>query len=171
MDLKGDTMTTTKTKVPWRLIVGYIVAALFTVLELLIISLWPTERTLLIPTVGLLTFFGVLIIVNIFSGSHDMRKGEVRNAIAASLLAVYFFLISGAVFAKDSPFHGLAEAQARLATADGEKAAADGTPINDIVKGLLDDYTSLIMVVVGFYFAGRSAEEIVKTWRRGKGDG
>ena len=166
---------------------GYVVAGLFTILEVLIIGVgygvfdWPPA--ILIPIIGLLTFFGVLIIVNVFSASSDLRKGEVRNAIAASLLAVYFFVVAVALFAPASPVYrveelGSIQPQEAITpetteTSDTEDALgaeiveeeAGATSANDIVKGLLDDYTSLIIVVVGFYFGGRSAEEIVKTLR------
>ena len=173
-------------------ITGYIVAGLFTIIELVIIGVgyasWKWPPAILIPTIGLLTFFGVLVIVNIFSASPDLRKGEIRNAIAASLLAVYFFMIAVTLFAPSSPVFKLqpisvSQSQASDVTTptdtsetgdDQTTQSSEGetqqTTINDIVKGLLDDYTSLMMVVVGFYFGGRSAEEIVKTLRGGKPD-
>ena len=176
-------------------ITGYLVAGVFTIVEIVIIglgySLWHWPPAILIPALGILTFFGVMIIVNLFSQSNDLRKGEIRNAIAASLLAVYFFLISVTLFAPSSPLlrfnqpetanapvtitaptetpnpDATATPEAQVAeenaAAEAEASASESTSVNDILKGLLTDFTKLIMIVVGFYFGGRSAEEIVKT--------
>lgn len=174
-------------------VIGYVVAGIFTIIELAIIgvgyAVWKWPPAILIPTIGMLTFFGVLIIVNIFSASSDLRKGEIRNAIAASLLAVYFFMIAVTLFAPSSPVFKLQTTSAASVAQSQEEATpsptetpetestgstpvtenqAQPTSVNDIVKSLLDDYTSLMMIVVGFYFGGRSAEEIVKTLRGGR---
>ena len=190
-------------------IAGYIAAGVLTILVVLVIwvgyKTFGTPPAILIPTVGLLVFFGVLIVVNLFSKSPDLQKGEVRKAVAASLLAVYFFIIAVALFAPASPIYkvpqtNLVQGQATAiedqdteeeaeeessvageaaeadvaeegseaeegAAEEGAAEAAGPTTANDIVNGLLNNFTKLIMVVVGFYFGGRSAEEIVKIWK------
>lgn len=66
---------------------------------------WPPS--ILIPTVGVVTFFGVLLAANLFSGDAALRKGEMRKAITASMLVVYFFFVSVILFASASPIYKL----------------------------------------------------------------
>jgi hypothetical protein len=165
--------------------IGYLVAAAFAIATLWIIkagySNWKWPPAILIPTIGLLTFFGVLIVANLFSRSRDLREGEVRTAVAASLLAVYFFLLAVTLFASSSPMFRIqpgtvtpsSQADADPATRttgprDNLRARVSETetlsPANqDLIRELLGSYTSLLMVVIGFYFGGRSVEQVAKT--------
>ncbi len=161
---------------------------------------WPPA--ILIPVVGMLTFFGTLALTNVTSTSPDFSKGEIRKAIAASLLSVYFFVMAVTLYASSSPIYKLesvAQASAQVADAptdgsetdaatdsstDGasstdttdsasasaaEEAATPKTPI-DLVNTLLDGFNKIILAVVGFYFAGRTVEEVTNN-RRGETSG
>jgi hypothetical protein len=225
-------------------IVGYSFAILFTILEIVLIYLaykiWELPPAILIPTVGMLTFFGVLIIVNLFSKNPELQKAEIRTAIAAALLVVYFFLLATTLFALPTnssvkPGSGTDSIKVSIPTKSLDKSGFRGDSItvsiptkllnpikpiistesnsgwellaykiekkktipsitdspkeqtnqnvepseiesetesvsaNELIKDLLSDYTSLIIVIVAFYFGGRSAEEIVKTLRGATG--
>lgn len=143
---------------------------------------WPPA--IMIPVIGILTFFGTLAFTNASSDSADLRKGEMRKAIAASLLSVYFFTLTVTLYANASPVYRLEEttqaaAHAAETPASGEgedgAAASEGadtastdetssakTPI-DLVNTMLDGFNKIIMLVVSFYFGGRAVEEIART--------
>jgi len=94
-----------------------------------------TFRSLLgIGLLGLSVMVGFLIGNNIVSKDKDYTRAEVRRSIALSVMAVFFALISF------------------------------GNEIEDkgILGEILSNYWKIVMVVVGFYFGGRSAERIVE---------
>jgi hypothetical protein len=107
---------------------------------------WHWSPAQLTPVVGIITFFGVLLISNLFSGESDMRKGEVRHAIAASILSVFYYVLAVLVFTGPDP-------------------QLD----NDTVKSVLDNFITMVAVVISFYFGTRSTEEIIKNWRTKSG--
>jgi hypothetical protein len=78
---------------------------------------------------------GVLIGVNILSGDDKLSKGEIRRAIGISCVAVFFGLL----------------------------AISNKVEYSDFSKDVLSNYWWVIMAIVGFYFGGRSAENIVTT--------
>ena len=129
----------------------------------------------ILPALGLSVFFGMLMIVNIFSLDPELQKGEMRKAIAASLLAVYFFIIAVTLFSVDSPIieapkpapNETQGSKEVLITYHEEipEAVVESTTINDMKNQLLKDFTKLMMIVIGFYFGGRTTEELFKTWK------
>lgn len=106
--------------------------------------------------VGVCSFFSMLALSSYFSENGSLMKGEMRRAIATSLIMVYFAILAMAVVEPGTSVLAMA-----LDEGEGELSPK---------VFLLKDFSTLIAVVVGFYFGGRSAEEIVKTWR-GVGNG
>lgn len=106
-----------------------------------------------IIVIGVFSFFSMLALSSYFSDKEDLMMGEMRKAIATSLIMVYFAILAMAVVEPGS--NVLAQAMSL-----GEGAESASPKIF-----LLKDFSTLIAVVVGFYFGGRSAEEIIKTWR------
>jgi multisubunit Na+/H+ antiporter MnhB subunit len=84
---------------------------------------------------GLCVMVGVLIGINILSGDDKLSKGEIRRAIGVSCVAVFFGLL----------------------------AISNKIEYSEFSKDVLSNYWWVIMVIVGFYFGGRSAENIVTT--------
>ncbi|MFZ5908877.1 MAG: hypothetical protein ACOYYU_02550 [Chloroflexota bacterium] len=83
---------------------------------------WGWPPSILVPVVGLIAFFGTLLIANIFSASPDLSAGEVRKAITAAVLVVYFFFIVLLLFSSSSPIYRLP------ANPAGSIAAEETTP-------------------------------------------
>ncbi|MGZ7117993.1 MAG: hypothetical protein ACXVHS_11230 [Methanobacterium sp.] len=84
---------------------------------------------------GIAIFFVVLIGADIFSGTTRLNTGEIRKAVTISFIAVYFL------------WFGLLSNNAMNSA---------------FMAPILDNYWKLIAVIIGFYFGGRSAEEIAK---------
>ncbi|HCR48566.1 MAG TPA: hypothetical protein DIW24_02980 [Bacteroidetes bacterium] len=93
---------------------------------------------LAITGTGVIAFFTTLYASNRLSNSSDLDKGEYRKAITTSFILVYFLLI-GAKTATDT----LASSQIQMGT-------------------LLDQFTYLVGMIVGFYFTS----SIVRDWRQ-----
>ncbi|KAF0107975.1 MAG: hypothetical protein FD146_1273 [Anaerolineaceae bacterium] len=139
-----------------RKILGVIATLLVPLLLVLVIVLaykeegfwaWDWSPAQLTPVVGIITFFGVLLISNLFSGESNMRNGEVRHAIAASILSVFYYVLAVLIF-----------------------TAPDSQLDNETVKDVLDNFITMVAVVISFYFGTRSTEEIIKNWRKKSSD-
>ena len=89
-----------------------------------------------IPAIGIITFFGVLTLSNVLSRSSALEKGEVRKALAVSIIFVYFSLL-GITFS------------GRLAD----------TEVGTTVIG---HFTTLVGVIIAFYFGSRAVESWAK---------
>src|SRR3990172_1439339 len=90
-----------------------------------------------VVAVGIITFFGVLTYAHGYSKSPSIDKGEVRVALAASLVIVYMYVMSMVFFS--------------------EELTLDDASAN--VGQLVESFTTIVIVVVGFYFGGRTFEE------------
>lgn len=90
-------------------------------------------------SMGVVTFFGILIIANYMSGSSPFNTGEVRKAIIGSFVTVYFALIPLLAF-------------------NGLRLPADQSTSTVIIS-----FTVIVGVIVVFYFLTRAIEEYVKT--------
>ena len=136
---------------------------------------WPPA--ILIPIIGLLTFFGTLALTNAVSQDPNFQKGEIRKAMAASLLSVYFFTLAVTLYADASPVYRL---QGEPSTAEETSAdtssdasadandASDKTPM-DLVNTMLDGLNKIMVTVVAFYFGGRAVEETARAVSSGSG--
>ena len=91
-----------------------------------------------VGSVGIVTFFGILMLVNYLSESPALEKGEVRKAIAGSFIAVYFTIVSLFTFTE-------------LSVSETETA-----------KTIIGHFTYLIGIIVVFYFASSSVREYLR---------
>ena len=105
-----------------------------------------TEAAVVI-IIGVFSFFSMLAISNYFTQDKNLMKGEMRKAMATSLIMVYFAILA----------LNLADSETGLAMASAGE--------DEITKALLSDFSTLIAVVIGFYFGGRSAEEVMKIFK------
>lgn len=175
-----------------RTLLGMFFLLLLIVTESLI-TWWGYKESLppaiLIPLAGIIAFFGMLFVANVFSDDPAISHGEMRKAITASIIVVYFFVITLALFKGVSPsyFAQTAEETAEPPATETEPpitkeptAAAEASPspetdkatagastaecpINtplQLVATIATSFTNLVGVVVGFYFVTRGAENI-----------
>ena len=93
---------------------------------------WP------VGSIGLITFLGILMLVNYLSESLAFDRGEMRKAIAGSFIAVYFALVSLLTFTGFCP--------------SSEKLA----------ETIIGHLTYLVGIVVVFYFGSSPVREYLK---------
>jgi hypothetical protein len=70
--------------------------------------------------------------------SRHLNEGEMRKAIAASFIVVYFALLSLFTFVESD------------------------TSYTGVFKAMIDHFTYLVGIIVVFYFGSRSVEEYMK---------
>ncbi|MDY9923131.1 hypothetical protein [Methanobacterium sp.] len=119
---------------------------MITILGVLDLVVIPAIITLLaIPllwifvSLGLVTFFGVMLIVNYMSGTSPFNTGEIRKAIIVSLITVYLAFVPLMAF-------GLVV-----------------FPVGNSAQAIVTNFTWLIGAVIVLYFATRPLEEYIKT--------
>ena len=113
-------------------IVVIIVAANITVLYLGATPMIPLMWS--IGGMGAITFFGTLILANLLSRSRNLDKGEIRKSITASLLVVYFVLISF------------------IACTDCDVADSK------YAETIIHSFTGIVGIMVAFYFGTRAVD-------------
>ena len=131
---------------------------------------------IMVPAVGIITLLGVLSISNFFQGNSDMRNGQIRAAIAASVLAVYFFVISLVMFTGASdklnyipPKESAPAAtnnDAQPAEGEGNTSASTSSTTTRQKSGMadvMDSFTDLVKVVILGYFAVRGVNEVTNS--------
>ena len=92
-----------------------------------------------IAGIGAITFFGTLMLANFLSKSHELNKGEMRKAIAASVIVVYFSLIA-------------------FLTCEDCKVVDP-----ELSKTIIGHFTYIVGIVIAFYFGVRAIEAWKKT--------
>lgn len=91
------------------------------------------NSTGIIAAVGIMTFFGMLIISSYHKNNiGDADKGTMRDALAGSLISVYFVILG-------------------LDMVKGIQTSTD--PI-------LNNFSSVIIILVAFYFGSKAATEV-----------
>lgn len=90
-------------------------------------------------SIGLITFFGVVVIVNYMSGTSPLDTGEIRKAVTVSFITVYFVFVPIVTFGsiripQDEPF-----------------------------KTIITNFTWIVGLIIAFYFGSRVIEEYVKS--------
>ena len=104
----------------------------------------------IIAFVGIVAFFGMLMITSYHQEHHPKHikghKGVMRRAIASSFIIVYFIVLSLVLF--------------------GEESIIENVPREKI----LEHFTSIIIVIIGFYFGSKGAIELYKTIKGGASD-
>lgn len=88
--------------------------------------------------IGIITFFGTLTLANYLSKDSRLDKGEIRRAMAASLIVVYFALVS-------------------LVTSPGS-----GAQESEFSKQIVEHFTWVIGIVIVFYFGSRVVQEYLQ---------
>jgi len=91
-----------------------------------------------VGSVGVITFLGILMLSNYLSESPKLDKGEMRKAIAASCIAVYFVLLSLLTFAGFSP------SDTKIATT------------------MVGHFSYIVGIVIVFYFGSRPVEKFIE---------
>lgn len=99
-----------------------------------------------IAGVGIITFFGMLVISSYHTLHEPDSKGTMRKAIAGSMISVYVIL---ALLFSD-----------KLPTFENEAA-----------MGMMQNFSYVIMTIIGFYFGTKGAKEFLKFWREGELNG
>ena len=112
------------------------------VIDLLVIPLIVTLLNIplqwIFLGIGIVTFFGTLIIANYMSGTSQFNSGEIRKAVTTSVVTVYLSFIPPITFGSI-------------------QIPNDGT-----VKGIVQNFTWIVGIIIVFYFISRSIEEYAK---------
>lgn len=112
------------------------------VIDLLIIPLIVTLLNISLQWIflgiGIVTFFGTLIIANYMSGTSQFNSGEIRKAVTTSVIMVYLSFIPLIAFGSI-------------------QIPNDGT-----IKGIVQNFTWIVGIIIVFYFISRSIEEYAK---------
>ncbi len=95
-------------------------------------------------SLGLVTFFGMVVVVNYMSGTAPLNTGEVRKALTVSFIAVYFALMPLLAF--------------------GGVQYIPGQPVTILIQS----FTAIMAIIIGFYFGTRAIEKYVKAKKKGK---
>jgi len=117
----------------YQFLVTVLGAAIIIVLDLAVI-IFLTDFRVSTLAVGITTFFGVLTLSNLLSRSLELDKGEVRNALAISIVVVYFSVL-GLAFSGEIP---------------------------DTDNSVIIHFSNIVGVVVAFYFGSRALESWAK---------
>ena len=88
--------------------------------------------------IGIVTFFGTLIIVNYMSGTAPLNSGEIRKALTAAVITVYLSFVP-------------------LITFGSIQIPSDGA-----VKTIVVNFTWIVGIIIIFYFISRAIEEYAK---------
>lgn len=115
-----------------------LLAVLDLVVVPLIITLLGIPLQWIFASIGIITFFGIMLIVNYMSGTSPFNTGEIRKAITVSLLTVYLAFVPIMAFEL-------------IAFPTGASA-----------KTIVTNFTWIIGAVIVLYFSTRPIEEYIK---------
>jgi len=102
----------------------------------------PSQLWWIVSGFGIISFFGVLAISNLLSEDFSLNHNAVRRALTASIIIVYLTIVSMAV-------------TDMISVTDGS-----------IEQKLIDNFALVVITIIGFYFGGRAAPDIINAWRR-----
>jgi hypothetical protein len=108
------------------------------VLVPLLITILGIPLQWIFVSIGLITFFGIILVVNYMSGTSPLNTGEIRKALTVSFITVYFALVPLLAF------------------------GAVKIPQSGPLMSLVTNFTWIIGAVIIFYFGSRSVEEYIK---------
>lgn len=97
--------------------------------------------------VGIITFFGMLVISSYHTIHQPDSKGTMRKAIAGSMISVYMVVL-GLLFSDKLPSFQ-----------------------NESAMIMMQNFSYVIMTIIGFYFGTKGAKEFLKFWREGEING
>lgn len=116
-----------------------VLAILDLVIIPLLITLLHIPVEWLFITIGIVTFFGILLIANYMSGTSPFDTGEVRKALTGSFIVIYFAFVPLVTF--------------------GNISLASAEPI----KTIITNFTWIVGAIIIFYFGSRAVEEYIKS--------
>lgn len=103
---------------------------------------FSVDPTWIISATGIMTFFGILMISSYHKKNFaDPDKGTMRDAIAGSLISVYFITIGF----------------------DMTKG------ITSSANPILNNFSSVIIILIAFYFGSKAVTEVYKPQNGGSG--
>lgn len=115
------------------------------VLDLIIIPLVVAFLHIPLPwlfiSLGIINFFGILVISNYMSNTNPFDTGEIRKALTGAFVVLYF------VFVPLVTFENI-------------------LPTSEIVTTIITAFSTIVIVVIGFYFGTRGIEEFKKIKER-----
>lgn len=115
------------------------------VLDLIIIPLLVAFLNIPLPwlfiSLGIINFFGILVISNYMSNTNPFDTGEIRKALTGAFVVLYF------VFVPLITFENI-------------------LPTSEIVTTIITAFSTIVIVVIGFYFGTRGIEEFKKIKER-----
>lgn len=115
------------------------------VLDLIIIPLLVSLLHIPLPwlfiSLGIITFFGILVISNYMSTTNPFDTGEIRKALTGAFVVLYFVFIPLVTF-------------------------ENILPTSEIVTTIITAFSTIVVVIIGFYFGTRGIEEFKKLDRK-----
>jgi hypothetical protein len=105
----------------------------------LIITLLAIPLQWIFVSIGLVTFLGMILIVNYMSGTSPFNSGEIRKAITVSLITVYLAFVPLMTF-------GMVV-----------------LPLGASAQSVVTNFSWLIAAVIVLYFSTRPIEEYIKS--------
>lgn len=123
-----------------------IIAIVVCTIDFVVISVGvlANNAALSIAGVGIVTFFGMLIISSYYAIHQPDSKGTMRKALAGSLVSVYVVILALSI-------SGMLE--------DSQ---------NQTVMILIENFTLVIVAIIGFYFGTKGVTEFLKFWKSPK---
>jgi hypothetical protein len=119
-----------------------IMISILGIVDLLVVPLLVTIMGIpvqwIFVALGIITFFGILLIVNYMSGSSPLDTGEIRKALTGSFVILYFVLVPLITFGGITVTQG------------------------EAVKTIITNFTWIVGAIIIFYFGSRAVEEYVK---------
>ncbi len=97
-----------------------------------------------VGSIGFITFFGILLMVNYMSESRNFDQGEFRKAIAGSFMVMYFALIALLSFSDDHKTEGA-----------------------DLNETIIQHFTYLVGIIIVFYFGSSSVNDYMNKKSQG----
>lgn len=126
----------------WRnttIIAGIVATIDFAIISFGILLNQGTEfTTWSLSSVGITTFFGMLIICSHHAKYSPNSKGIMRKSLTASLISVYIVVLSLAL------------------------SGTFGDIQDEMTKSVLSNFSIVVITIIGFYFGARGISEIVK---------
>ncbi len=104
----------------------------------IVISLLGIPLEWIFIGIGLVTFFGILLVVNYMSGTSPFNTGEIRKALTGSFITVYLTFVPLITFGSIQ------------------------IPTQEPVKAIIGNFTWIVGIIIIFYFGSRSVEEYIK---------
>jgi hypothetical protein len=117
--------------------------SILAVIDLIIVPLLVTLLNIPVQwifiSIGIITFFGILLIANYMSGTSPFDTGEVRKALTGAFVIIYFSLVPLLTF------------------------GSLNLPADETIKTIITNFTWIVGAIVIFYFGSRAVEEYVKS--------